>query len=91
METDDTLDYDESAVVDSPDNATASVKLVAPNCNGGHCGCYYTNCNRCCRCGKYQQDRKMLERSIPWEEQHYQEIQRKKRMEKQDMLWLDVQ
>jgi hypothetical protein len=33
----------------------------------------------------------MLERSIPWEEQHYQEIQRKKRMEKQDMLWLDVQ
>lgn len=28
-----------------------------PNCKLGHCGCYYTNGNQCCRCKKYQYER----------------------------------
>lgn len=31
-----------------------SVMTTASNCDLGHCGCYYTNCNVCCRCKEVQ-------------------------------------
>ncbi len=44
----------------------SSVQEVADNCEAGHCGCYYTNCNRCCRCKQVQIDRTLINRNVDY-------------------------
>lgn len=39
---------------------TRSVDDVANNCDEGHCGCYFSNQNKCCRCGKIHIERKTV-------------------------------
>lgn len=64
--------YGPSEEVDEPEEEFDEPSYMhVPDCTLGHCGCYYTNCNRCCRCHKNQHDRPLIDRSdIPWERPH---------------------
>lgn len=57
---------------------TTSVRECSSNCDKGHCGCYYSNQNICCRCHKEHLKRltPLIERRIKWDEKREAEVQK---------------
>lgn len=61
-----------------PDFEQSSVKEACPDCKLGHCSCYYTNQNYCCRCNRYQYDRKLIERKVIYDDlSEYSDVKKK--------------
>ena len=48
------------------DLSIPSIMTVCKDCKLGHCSCYYTNQNKCCRCKETHIDRVLIHRDVKY-------------------------
>lgn len=54
-----------------------SILTISTDCEKGHCGCYYTNGNICCRCRKVQLEFKRYEPRVVYVDRPFRKNDKK--------------